>query len=110
MVKPIPQKLLPDTVTYEEYDGNERWGDDWKPPVTLLHVRFQEMSTLSISNIREQREFKSLLFFDVVNSRFSGSFEFKEKSKVTFNGQSYVVNKVNPIHAFKLHHYEVELI
>ena len=110
LVKPIPIHLLPDTVTYEEYEGSERWGDTWTAPVTLSNVRVEDMSSLTMSNIREQREFKALLFFDVVISKSDIPFAFIEKSKVTHNGVEYVVNKVTPVRAFKLHHFEVELV
>lgn len=110
VVKPIPPHLLRDTVTYEEYESSERWGDNWKTPVTLMNVRVQPMSSLSVSNIREQSEYKALLFFDAINSKSDIPFTFIEKSKVTHNGMEYVVNKVTPVHAFTLHHYEAELI
>ena len=110
MIRPIPVHLLPDSVTYEEYEGSERWGDNWKSPITLSNVRVQEVSSLTLSNIREQRQFTSLLFFDAVTSKADAPFVFVEKSKVTYNGQSYVVNKVNEVKAFTLHHYELELV
>ena len=110
MIKPIPKHLLPDAVIYEEYEGSDRWGESWKTPITLSNVRVKLESSLSVSTIREQSEYKALLFFDAVNSTSDMPFLFKEKSKVTHNGTEYVVNGVTPVVAFKLHHWEVELL
>ncbi|MCM3404254.1 MULTISPECIES: putative minor capsid protein [Bacillaceae] len=110
MVKPIPKKVLIHFVTYEEYLGKGRMDEEYKQPITLSNVLVQPVSNIKRSNIAEQKAFQSLLFFDVVNSSSEALFEFKEKSKVTFQGQRMTVNKVNPVHAFSLHHYEVELV
>ena len=109
MVRPIPLHLLKDSVTYEEYDSKSRFDDTWKPPVSLRNVRIQEMSSMSISTIRDHSAFKLLMFYDVVNSKSDNAFNFVEKSKVTYKENVYVVNKVTAVEAFKLHHYEVEL-
>ncbi|WP_153124672.1 putative minor capsid protein [Peribacillus tepidiphilus] len=109
MVKPIPKRVLIHEVTYEEYAGNDGWGESYKEPVTLSNVLVQSVSNISRSNTAEEKLYKSLLFFDVVNSSASAEFTFKEKSKVTFEGQVMTVAKVNPCYAFTLHHYEVEL-
>lgn len=109
VVKPIPLHLLRDSVIYEEFEGKDRWEESWKAPISLRNVRVQEMSSLAISNVREHSEYKLLLFFDVVNSKADAPFTFVEKSKVTYKGNVYEVNKVITAQAFKLHHYELEL-
>ena len=109
MVKPIPMHLLRDSVIYEEYDSKERFDETWKAPVTLRNVRIQEMSSMAISTVRDHSAFKLLMFYDVVNSRSDNTFNFVEKSKVTYKEKDYVVNKVNVVEAFKLQHYELEL-
>lgn len=108
MVKPIPLKLLIHSVDYEEYDGTGRHGDKFKPAVTLKNVLVQPVSSINNRGTSEEKAYNSLLFFDVVHSR--PALTFKEKSRVTFDGQTMIVGKVNPIYAFSLHHYEVELI
>ncbi len=108
MIKPIPLDVLIHSVTYEEYDTNNRYGETYKPPITLDKVLVQPASNIKRSNTAEEIIFKSLLFFDCVNS--SPKVTFKEKSKVTFEGETMYIYKVNPCYAFGLHHYEVELV
>lgn len=108
MVRPIPLKMLIHSVEYEEYDGQGRNGDRFKPPVELKNVLVQPISGVSQQGVSEEKTFNSLLFFDVVHSL--PSVNFKPKSRVTFNSETMIVGRVNPIYAFTLHHYEVELI
>lgn len=109
MVKPIPKSFLIHEVQYEEYAGNSGWGESYKPSVTLKNVRIESISSITRSNTTELKNFKALLYYDTVNSSATGDFQFNEKSKVTFNGETMYVNKVNPVYGFSLHHYEVEL-
>lgn len=111
MVKPIPKRVLIHEVTYEEHiPGDGFTEEEFKPPATLYNVRVGFESNIRRTNISEEKLYKAILIFDVVNSSSSGVFEFKEKSKVTFNGEEMHVNKVNPVYGFALHHYEIELI
>lgn len=111
-IKPIPKKLLIHTVTYEEWvegDGITTDGGH-KAPVTLSNVRLQRLSNIKKSTTQEQLLYNAMLFFDVVNSSSSGEFKFTEKSRVTFDSQQMIVQKVNPVDAFELHHYEIGLV
>lgn len=111
IIKPISKEVLIHEVTYEEFvpgDGFET-EDGFKEPITLTNVLVQYLSNIARNNIAEALNYNALLFFDVVNSKSSGVFEFKEKSRVTFDGKQMIVEKINPIYAFKLHHYEVGL-
>lgn len=109
MIDPIPSNLLIHEVQYEEYDGLGRYGDDFKPPITLRKVRVEMTSGFMISGTEERRTYNALLFFDAVHSKPT-DVVFKKKSKVTYNGETMVVSKVNPVYAFDLHHFEVELM
>lgn len=109
MVNPIPHEVLIHEVTYEEYLGEDRFGEAYGPPVTLGKVLVQPVSSIKRSSTSEEEAFSSLLFFDCVNS-FPSEVKFKKLSKITFNGEEMTVNKINPIYAFRLHHYELELI
>jgi len=110
MVKPIPKAVLIHSAQYEEYAGNDRHGESYKDPITLYNVRIEEISNIVRSNMSEETLFDALLFYDVVNSSAEAAFTFKEKSKVTFDGKTMLVKKINKAAAFKLHHYEVELV
>jgi len=112
VIRPIPIRLLIHSATYEEFipgDGFETV-DGFKPPVTFSNVRVESASSIKRNNQGEELQYKALLSFDVVNSSSSGSVDFKEKSKVTFDGKTMVVTNVNPVYAFKLHHWELELV
>jgi hypothetical protein len=109
MIEPMPKELLIHTVEYEEYTERDRYGNEFKEPVTLEHVLVQPVSNISRSATADQVAFSSLLFFDCVHSRPS-DVEFVKNSRITFNGKSMTVNKINPIYTFDLHHYELELI
>jgi hypothetical protein len=110
LVKPIPIEILIHEAIYEEMGSNTRYGESYLPPVTLKNVRINYERSIKRTSDTEGKSTKATMFFDLVNSSASGEFEFKEKSKVTFNGMVMQVQKVNPIYASKLHHYEVELI
>lgn len=108
MIKPMPKEMLIHSVTYEEFYEN-RHGQGFKDPIELKHVLIQPVSSIKRSNLSDEVSYNSLLFFDCVNSRPS-DITFKKKSRIKFNGESMVVDKVNPIYTFNLHHYELELI
>lgn len=105
----MPLAVLIHEVLYEEYTEKDRYGKNFKKPVTLKNVLVQPASNIKRSNVADQVAYKSLLFFDCVNSKPS-AIEFVKKSKITFNGEEMIVDKINPIYAFSLHHYELELI
>lgn len=110
MIKPIPLPLLIHSVTYEEYAGNDGWGETYLPPVTLENVLVQSVSNISRSNIAEEKRYRAILFFDMTHSK--PKVTFKEKSRVTFNGEIMTVQKVNTLYALSTtpHHIEVELV
>lgn len=105
----MPLEILIHEVTYEEYDEKDRYGNEFKPPITLENVLVQPVSNIKRSGDSDAVAYESLMFFDCVNSK-PQDVQFKKKSKISFNGAEMVVNKVNPIYTFNLHHYELELI
>ena len=110
MIRPIPLPFLIHEVVYEEYAGNDGWGETYLPPVTLENVLVQPVSNISRSNIAEEKRYKAILFFDMTHS--IPKVTFKEKSRVTFNGETMTVQKVNTLYALSTtpHHIEVELV
>src|SRR4051812_45327008 len=114
LVAQIPKQVLILSATYEEFlqgDGFEI-EDGFKPSVMLSNVLLQPSGTSTQPNIVRSNTGEAMLynytfFYDVVNSLANGEFEFKEKSRITFDGKELIVEKVNPIYAFNLHHYEV---
>lgn len=112
VVRQMPISLLIHSITYEEFvQGNGFDTEDgYKAEVTLSNIRIESISNIKRNSQGEELQYKALLFFDVVNSKASGSFEFKEKSRVIWDGKTIFVSKVNPIYAFSLHHWELELL
>jgi len=109
IIKPIPKHLLPHTVEYEEYQEGDGITKEsgFLPAVTLSFVRVQYQSIIKKTNNSEDELFDAILFYDVVNSSSSSDFTFTKKSKITHNGKTMAIEKVNPVEAFKLHHYEI---
>lgn len=116
IIKPIPMHLLTHTVTYEEFqEGDGITTDDgFKEPVSLSHVRVQSLSTvqpnIKRNNNAEELAYNAMLFYDVVHSKSNAPFEFTEKSRIHFDGKVMTIEKVNPVEAIKLHHYEIGLV
>ncbi|MFS0776256.1 putative minor capsid protein [Neobacillus sp. 3P2-tot-E-2] len=112
VVKPIPKHVLTHTVIYEEWlegDGiNTESG--FNAPVTLSNVRVQFLSNIRKNANSEHLLYEATLFYDVVNSSSSDVFTFTEKSRITHDNKTMVVEKVNPVEAIQLHHYEIGLI
>jgi hypothetical protein len=111
IIKPIPRRVLTHTVKYEEFQKGDgiNTEDGFKPSVELLNVSVQYLSEYKKNTNAEEQLYDALLLFDVVNSKAAADFVFIEKSKITFNGKTMFVKKVNPVEAFKLHHWEIGL-
>lgn len=109
-IRPIPRKLLPHTIQYEEYTGGDGWGDEYAPAITINYVRVEPSTYLKRSTSQEEILAKNIVFIDRVSS--SPFIMLKEKGRVIFNGTEYEVHKVNPFYTFSntIHHIEVELV
>lgn len=110
MLRPIPKRLLSDSVTYKQFVSDGRYGKTYGEPITLFYVRVEETTSKEQSQYVDDVNHSHVLFYDVVNSESAKPFEFKKDSIVIFNGQELTVKKVMPIYGFNLHHYEIELI
>ncbi|MBU8768700.1 putative minor capsid protein [Cytobacillus oceanisediminis] len=109
-IRPIPRNLLIHEAIYEQFEENGRYGETYLPAVTLKNIRINFEKSFNRSTDTESKNVKALMFFDRRNSSATGEFEFKEKSKVIFQGVTMQVQRVNPLFTDTLHHYEVELI
>lgn len=115
-VKPIPLSVLTDNVDLEKYIGNNGQSDsgvlyDDKLNIKNVKVQFDDVkkySQNSISNVVE-----NIMFVDAINSSGFNDIinDFNIKSKVTFNGKVYTIDKIEYLVPFdNLHHLEVTLI
>lgn len=75
----------------------------------LNNVLVQPVSSVNKSGGTNTVAYNSLMFYDCANSRPS-NINFTKESIISFNGEDMEISKVNPIYAFSLHHYELELI
>lgn len=113
MVKPIPLPLLIHTVQYRECIEGGRWGETFADPITIERVRLEPIASYRRKTGEREREKPNesyVLFFDMTHSR--PFVNFKEKSKVIFQGKEYSVIRVSTFYAFDTtpHHIEVMLL
>jgi hypothetical protein len=113
VIRPIPLSLLIHSVEYREHVGNSRYGETFSDPVTIERVRVQPIASYRRKTgvrDREKPNESFVLFFDMTHSR--PLVNFKEKSKVIFQGKEYSVIRVSEYYAFDTtpHHIEVMLL
>lgn len=109
MVRPIPRRLLTDSIIYQEYAGTESFGDTFLEPETIDNVRFEPSAVIRIDGNGEQIQTQGRIFLDALNTpQFK---PLKIKSKVTFNGNEMRVHASNSYSSFnKIHHLEIEVV
>lgn len=113
MIRPIPLSFLIHTVEYREYLGNGRYGETFADPITIERVRLQPIASYRRKTGEREREKPNesfVLFFDMTYSR--PLVNFKEKSKIVFQGKEYSVIRISEFCAFDTtpHHIEVMLL
>lgn len=76
----------------------------------IRYVRIEPSSKQVTDTQNRQIQLSALLFYDGVNSAPRG-ISWKQGQKITFNGQPFTVQVVEPLYdARTLHHYEIGLI
>lgn len=108
-LKPIPLKLLPNSVTYYAYSTDTGEGSSWGSATTLYNVKIDEQKQF-ISN-QNGREIigKAMLFYDCTNSSGLTGLPLNE-SKIVFNGRTYYVVDTDILRSEDTpHHYEILL-
>jgi len=112
-VRPLPKSWLIHTIVYEAYTGKK---DDFQnpvyaDPVTIRNVRYDNSTVFSRDNTQTKVLADGIIFVDAVNS--SPVPNFKEQSKINFNGRELALQKVAPCYypnKNKIRHYELEVI
>ena len=110
-IRPISRRLLPHTIQYEKYIGDDGWGSGgYEEAIEINRVRVEPKSSIRRNNTNEQVEGDYILVIDALNS--NPYVEPKEKDKITFNGKKLEVKESKVFYAFsdKPHHLEVGLI
>lgn len=111
-MKPIPRTVLPHTVTLNAPGQTDIWDQETDQPMSteIRYVRIESSGRLVTDSQNRQIQLAALLFYDCVNSAPRG-ISWKQGQKITFNGQPFTVQVVEPLYdARTLHHYEIGLI
>lgn len=92
----IDSKMLVDSFIYEEYSGDDDWGEDnYKLPINIDKVRIDRSTVYSRDKTQTQIVADSVIFcYASATTPFK---EFKEQSRVTFDGKQCIIKKVIPI-------------
>ena len=111
-VKPLPKRWLIHSIEYESYAGKDDWGKPtYSPSVAINHVRFDDTSVFSRDTTQTKVLADAVIFVDAVNS--SPVPDFKEESRITFNGRELTLKKIVPCYhptENKVRHWELEVI
>ena len=110
MIKPIPKKMLPNSVSYYEYVKDTGEGSTFKSVVILSDVKIDEQKQFNYSSNGREIVGNAMLYYDCINSSGLTDKPINE-SKVIFEDRAYYVvstdilrdNSNNP------HHYEILL-
>jgi Minor capsid protein len=110
IAKPIPLNLLIHTITYKGYAGSNGWDGSFDQDLIIKNVRVDASANLKRSGSGGVSSEASHVVF--VDRTHSTSYpEFKEQSKIVWNGKEYELYKVKPLYDTSQipHHYELEL-
>lgn len=109
----IPKMMLIHEMQYKEYMGKDDYGNDsFKPPLAIKHVRVDESTVFSRDNTQSKVLANAVIFIDKVHSSPLPT-EFKEQSKIVFNGREMVLQKVIPVYqpfGNEVRHWELEVM
>lgn len=111
-VRPLPKSWLIHSIIYEEYKGIDDWDNPSYGAQSIInHVCFDDSTVFSRDSDQNKIVADAVIFID---AKYSEPItDFKERSRITFNGIEYVLKKVIPCyHPTKneIHHYELEVI
>ena len=111
-IGPLPKRWLIHSIEYEEYLGKDDWDNDkYANPIIINHVRFDNKTVFSRDSTQNKILAEAIVFVDARHSKPLP--EFKERSKITFNGRTYTLKKIVDCyypHKNEVRHYELEVI
>lgn len=109
-MKPIPKRMLVNSVSYAEYQSDTGEGSSFGTPLTLSYVKIDEQKVLSNGLGGVEILGNAMLFYDLKNSSGLTSEPINE-SKITFGNRTYVVKNVDVLreNSNTPHHYEILL-
>lgn len=109
----LPKKMLVDSFVYEEYLGKvgDYQKESYAPPVNVELVRIDRTSVWTTGGKEDKLLANGVIYTN--NRHTTYAKEFVERSKVTYDGKQYLINKVIPkthVTTNKLFGYEIEVI
>lgn len=108
----IDPNVLVHEFEYHEYTGQDRFKQpNYDEPLTVSKVRVDESSVFSRDGDQKRILANAVIF--VYNGYSEPFVEFKEQSKIVFNGKDYLLSKVIPIaepYSDKLFSVELEVV
>jgi hypothetical protein len=110
MIKPIPKRLLPNSVTYQAYIPDTGEGATWGTVVTLSTVKIDEQKQFRRDSNGAEIVGNAMLFYDYVNS-IGLTDKPTNGSKVVYGDKTYFVVDTDILRANSdtPHHYEILL-
>lgn len=107
---PIPLDVLDDSFQLFSYQGRIDGKKAWKDPYIVENTRFEEFTTTQIFNNTEIIKHDTIIFVDIVNSKYNDIKDFTEKSKIVYNGIEKIITNVRPERGTNsLHHLEITI-
>lgn len=112
MARPLPKRWLIHSIAYEAFKGIDSWDNPiYDKPITIDNVRFDDSTVFSRDSTQSKIVAEAVVFIDAKHS--TPKVDFKEQSKITFNGKDYILKKVIPCYhptKNKIRHFELEVI
>ena len=111
MSRPIPRKLLVDTVSYYKVTGTDAYGKDtYATAVSISYVRVDSIKKNILNSLGEAQNDKAILFYDAKNS--SPVVDFAKEDKIVFGGLSYTIREIDILKgdSSSVHHLEIALV
>lgn len=110
MIRPIPKKMLPNSVTYQKYLSDTGEGTLYGTSTTLAFVKVDEQKQFQYTSNGKEVVGNGMLFYDLTNSTGLTEQPVNE-SLITFNGKTYTIKNTDILRANDEtpHHYEILL-
>ena len=110
MIKPIPKKLLCNSVTYSKYIPDTGEGATWETAVTLSNVKIDEQKQFKRGFNGAEIIGNAMLYYDYINSSGLTSKPTNE-SKIFYQDRTYCVVDTDILreNSDTPHHYEILL-
>lgn len=110
-MRPIPKSLLIHTIVLHRPKQEDRWGNETAgEEKEISRVRMEPCSKIVHDKNNAEVQLSATLFIDCKNTR-PKDIILKKDDILTFNGEKYKVQTVEPLYDGKrLHHYEMGLI